>query len=367
MNLSEVVTLFSRYLHRINDIDVCQFCGLAAGSTDETVQTTKAIVYQLHNEQITFPVTDNIAMTACAVQAISTFCYYLVSINTAGTATFTKGTDNVYALPVTPLGYTAIGAIKITTDGSATFTMATTSMLAAGLTVEYFDIDCGIATTLINQGMRKIEHGVTVNLNGYPQRVSNWDHMKVRTTLTINQGDYLITNSIPNYKEFIAAHITDANGFVYPRLIKDDFLMPGLQSQSRPYKISRLPNVEATLSPDIIPVQSFRLWPVSDATYTIDLDCYQYSPTLDGVVYYTNWWTQNAPEALVFAALVEAQPYLREDERIPVWKSMLDEKLSGIAAAQKDEHWSGSHVNIRFADPFRSGGGDIYSFSDWQS
>lgn len=365
MNLSEVVTLFSRYLHRVNDIDVCQFCGLAAGTSDETVQTTKAIVYQLYNEQITFPVTDNIPMTTCAEQAISTFCYYLVSINTAGTAIFTKGTDNVYALPSPALGYTSIGALKVTTDGSTTFTMSTTSMYLAGLTVEYFDIDCGIATTLINQGMRKVEHGVTVDLNGFKQRVSNWDHMKVRTTLTINSGDYLLTNSIPNYKEFIAAHITDASGFTYPRLIKDDALMPGMNTPSRPFKISRLPNIEATLSPDIIPVQSFRLWPVCDATYTLDLDCYQYSPILDGVIYSTNWWTQNAPEALVFAALVEAQPYLREDERVATWKQTLDELLSGLAAAQKDERWSGSLVNIRFEDPFNSGNGNIYSLSDW--
>ena len=363
MNITEVLTLFSRYIHRINDIDVIQMCGLAEGTNDYTIKTVTDIVYQLYNQQYTLTAADNIAMTdlSATPQGADTFCYYLISVDVSGNITTTKGTDDTYALPTTPTGDVPIGAIKVTTVG-VTFTSGSTDLSAAGITAEFFDIDCGIATTLINQGMRKIENGVTVNLNGFPQRVSNWDHMKVRTTASIVQADTTVTNPIPNYKELITAQLTDANSFTYPPLDKVDMLAIGSSTQARPQVISRLPAAESSLTPDITPTQNFVLWPASDASYTLTLICYQYSPYLDGVIYTSNWWTANHPEALVFAGLVEAEAYLKQDERMNTWKERLDGILAAIAGNQKDERWAGSPQNIRFYDPFNRTTGDIYSF-----
>jgi len=99
--------------------------------------------------------------------------------HSAGTVLVTKGTDNAYSLPATPQGYWAIGAFKIVTV-AVTFTSGTDDLSAAGITATFYDIDTGMAATFINQAMRRLERGVTVNLNGQPCRVSNWDHMKPR-------------------------------------------------------------------------------------------------------------------------------------------------------------------------------------------
>lgn len=34
----------------------------------------------------------------------------------------------------------------------------------------------------------------------------------------------------------------------------------------------------------------------------------------------TNWFTQNAPQALLYGTLLQAMPFLKNDERIPMWQ-----------------------------------------------
>ena len=369
MTLNELITLFARYIHRINDIDIVQKCGLAEGTSANTLKTTNAIVYQIYNQQYTLAITDNIAMTACAAQPALVFCYYLVSVNVSGTVTVTKGTDSTYALPACPAGNAAIGALKITTATGVTFTSGTDDLSKTGVTDEYFDIDCGIATTLINNAQRKIENGIIVNINGSPVRVSNFDHMLVRSNTTIVSGDYVVTNPIPNYKELVNAHIVDSDGTHYPELRRmgyDEAIYCSpivTDSEERPKIIARYPTVDSALTPDQQPVISFLLRPTSDDTYTLDIAAYQYSPTLDGVIYTTNWWTQSQPDILLLASLVEAEPYLRQDERMATWEKKLAESLAGLAGSQRAEKYSGSKLNINYYDPFGRYTGNIYSFT----
>jgi hypothetical protein len=47
------------------------------------------------------------------------------------------------------------------------------------------------------------------------------------------------------------------------------------------------------------------------------------SPLLDDVVQ-TNWLSEYAPQLLLYGTLLEATPFLKNDERIPVWQSMYD-------------------------------------------
>jgi len=35
----------------------------------------------------------------------------------------------------------------------------------------------------------------------------------------------------------------------------------------------------------------------------------------------TNWYTQNAPQALLYGTLLQAMPFLKNDERIPMWQA----------------------------------------------
>ena len=63
--------------------------------------------------------------------------------------------------------------------------------------------------------------------------------------------------------------------------------------------------------------------PTPDAAYLIEILYYELPPLLDDVTQ-TNWLTEYAPQVLLYATLVEATPFLKNDERIPVWQNMYD-------------------------------------------
>ena len=48
----------------------------------------------------------------------------------------------------------------------------------------------------------------------------------------------------------------------------------------------------------------------------------------------TNWYTTNAPEVLLYGALLEAQPFIMNDARIQTWGQMYQGAIDSI----RDEH-----------------------------
>jgi hypothetical protein len=54
---------------------------------------------------------------------------------------------------------------------------------------------------------------------------------------------------------------------------------------------------------------------------------YYTQPPLLGQENQTNWLTDFAPNLLLYRALLEATPYLKNDERIPVWQQLYQEQL----------------------------------------
>lgn len=69
--------------------------------------------------------------------------------------------------------------------------------------------------------------------------------------------------------------------------------------------------------------------PTPDDDYPFELMIYQQPPFLDDNQQ-TNYLTENAPDLLLYSTLLEAEGYLKNDERIPVWKAARDEIISQI-------------------------------------
>lgn len=72
--------------------------------------------------------------------------------------------------------------------------------------------------------------------------------------------------------------------------------------------------------------------PTPDAAYPLRALCWMLPPLLDEANQ-SNFWTEFAPEALLFMALTEAEPFLKDDQRIAEWKSKSDEAM-GVLNAQ---------------------------------
>lgn len=63
--------------------------------------------------------------------------------------------------------------------------------------------------------------------------------------------------------------------------------------------------------------------PTPDDEYPFEVLYYELPPLLDDVVQ-TNWLTEYAPQLLLYGTLLEATPFLKNDERIQVWQGMYD-------------------------------------------
>lgn len=91
---------------------------------------------------------------------------------------------------------------------------------------------------------------------------------------------------------------------------------------------------------------NFIFGPYPDSTYTIAGIYYKQLTLLSGSNT-TNWFTTNAPDALLYGALLEAQPFLMNDKRIPTWQALFSESIDTIESQEKRERYSGSVPRMR--------------------
>jgi hypothetical protein len=99
-----------------------------------------------------------------------------------------------------------------------------------------------------------------------------------------------------------------------------------LFSRAYEYLLSYWPDRTATQQPIFYSDYDYSHWliaPTPDAAYPFEVLYYELPPLLDDAVQ-TNWLSEYAPQLLLYGTLLEATPFLKNDERIPVWQNMYD-------------------------------------------
>lgn len=99
-----------------------------------------------------------------------------------------------------------------------------------------------------------------------------------------------------------------------------------LFSRSYEYVRAYAPDPAQQATPVFYADYDYNHWliaPTPDAAYPFEILYYQLPSLLDEENQ-TNWLTENAPELLLYGTLLEATPFLKNDERIPTWQSMYD-------------------------------------------
>ncbi len=84
--------------------------------------------------------------------------------------------------------------------------------------------------------------------------------------------------------------------------------------------------------PDFYADYDYRHWlfaATPDQDYPIEIVYYELPPLLD-IQQQQNWLTDYAPNALLYGTLLEATPFLKNDERIAVWQSFYDMSISSL-------------------------------------
>ena len=102
--------------------------------------------------------------------------------------------------------------------------------------------------------------------------------------------------------------------------------------RSYEYVRSYWPNRDETGVPLFYADYDYNNWivsPTPDQAYPFEVLVYQLLPLLDDANQ-TNWLTEYAPQVLLYASLLEATPFLKNDERIAVWQSMYDRSAQAL-------------------------------------
>ena len=71
--------------------------------------------------------------------------------------------------------------------------------------------------------------------------------------------------------------------------------------------------------------------PSADFAYPFEVNYWELPALLDATNQ-TNWTTDFAPNALLHGALLQATPFLKDDERIPVWQQIYDRDVAILEA-----------------------------------
>ena len=69
--------------------------------------------------------------------------------------------------------------------------------------------------------------------------------------------------------------------------------------------------------------QHWLIGPTPDVDYAYEVLYYERVQPLDSSNQ-SNWFTQYAPQALLYGTLLQAMPFLKNDERMPMWQSNYD-------------------------------------------
>ena len=87
--------------------------------------------------------------------------------------------------------------------------------------------------------------------------------------------------------------------------------------------------------------------PIPDSAYTAQM-LYYAKPTLLSDTNTSNVFLANCPDALLYAALGEAEPYLMNDARLQVWASLYDRSVASISTSDQASEYSGQPMSMSY-------------------
>ncbi len=142
----------------------------------------------------------------------------------------------------------------------------------------------------------------------------------VTTTLVAGQSVY---EKPDRWRDTVSITIGTGTGFNNRKPVK-----------ARSYEYLRVywPDSASTAEPLFYADYDFNHWlvaPTPDAAYPMEILYYELPQLLDETIQ-TNWITEYAPQLLLYATLLEATPFLKNDERIQTWQTMYDRAAAMI-------------------------------------
>jgi len=199
--------------------------------------------------------------------------------------------------------------------------------------------------------------------------ISNYTELKTAVANWLDRDD--LTDRIP---EFIALAEARFNRVLRIRAMESKqtaSTVAGQQNLALPARFVQMRNVQINTSP-VTPMQyvtpeifdrlyggsvtgtpkfysiianELQLGPTPDTVQTIEMLFYQKFEALssDGD---TNWVLTNAPDVYLYGALMEAEPFIMNDARLPLWATGFQTAISDIQEQDNKDRHSGSALRV---------------------
>ncbi len=90
-----------------------------------------------------------------------------------------------------------------------------------------------------------------------------------------------------------------------------------------------------------------QLAPIPDTSYTLQM-LYYSKPTVLSDTNSSNVFLANYPDALLYASLAEAEPYLMNDARIQTWAALYDRAIAAINSSDQSSEYSGQPMSMSY-------------------
>jgi hypothetical protein len=131
-----------------------------------------------------------------------------------------------------------------------------------------------------------------------------------------------------------------------------DFVVVGNPTQplsyASPSALSRNVNSSTTGKPTeyTILASEFQLSPVPSSVYTLQV-LYYAAPTFLSDENASNVFMANVPDMLLYASLIEAEPYLMNDARLQTWIAMYERASASVTKSDESGQYSGVPLSIK--------------------
>ena len=153
--------------------------------------------------------------------------------------------------------------------------------------------------------------------------------IKFLGNLTVNTSNMVASNAIiakpARWHKTVSMNITVA-GERQPVLLR-----------KYEYLRNYAPDPTATGTPEYYADYDYENWlvaPTPDAAYAFEVLYYERVQPLDSSNQ-TNWFTVYAPQALLYGSLLQAMPFLKNDDRIPMWQAQYDAIMATLSEEDK--------------------------------
>ena len=178
------------------------------------------------------------------------------------------------------------------------------------------------------------------------------------TTLYLERSDAQTINQIPSFINLCESIISDELKILGQQQTVTTTLVQGNVTPQKPARWRKTTSMNVTVAGERLPLllrkyeymrnywpdptvesipkyygdYDFDHWfiaPTPDDNYAIEILYYEKIQPLDATNQ-TNWFTINAPQAMLYGTLLQAMPFLKNDSRVQLWQAMYDRAIQTL-------------------------------------